>query len=63
MERVAAQLLDQIGPARDDPGLGAAQQLVPREADEIGPRGEGGGRRRLVLDVDERAGAEVVEER
>ena len=63
VERVAAQLLDQVGPAGDDPGLGAAQQLVPREADEVGPRDEGGGRRRLAFDVDERAGAEVVEER
>ena len=63
VERVPTQLLDQVGPAGDDSGLGAAQQLVPREADEVGARGEGGSRRRLALDVDERAGAEVVEER
>ena len=55
--------LDEVGPAGDDPGLRAAEQLVAREADEVGARRERRGRGRLALDVDERAGAEVVDER
>ena len=63
VERMPPQLLDEVGAAGDDPGLRAAEQLVAREADEVGARGQGGGRGRLALDVDERARAEVVEER
>ena len=63
MERVTAQLLDEVGAAGDDPGLRAAEQLVAREADEVGARRQRRGRGRLALDVDERAGAEVVDER
>ena len=63
MERVTAQALDEVGPAGDDPGLRAAEQLVAGEADEVGARRQRRGRGRLALDVDERAGAEVVDER
>ena len=63
VERVAAQPLDEVGAAGDDPGLRAAEQLVAGEADEVGSRGQRGGRRRLALDLDERARAEVVDER
>ena len=58
-----AQLLDEVGAPGDDPRLRAAEQLVAREADEVGARGQRSGRRRLALDLDERARAEVVEER
>ena len=58
-----AEPLDEVGAAGDDPGLRPAEQLVAGEADEVGARRERGGRRRLALDVDERAGAEVVDER
>ena len=63
VERVAPQPLDEVGPAGDDPGLRAAEQLVAGEADEVGARGQRGGGRRLALDLDERARAEVVDER
>ena len=62
-ERMAAQPLDELGPADDDPGLRPAEQLVAREADEIGAGGEARAGSRLVADVDQRAGAEVVDER
>ena len=55
--------LDEVGAAGDDPGLRAAEQLVAGEADEVRARGERRGRRRLALDVDERARAEIVDER
>ena len=58
-----AQPLDQVGPADEDPRLRPAEQLVAREADEIGSRGEARGGRRLVADRRERARAEVVDER
>src|SRR5918995_4094973 len=60
---MTAQLLDQVGAPGDDPGLRSAKQLVAGEADEIGAGRERGCGRRLAFDVDERAGAEVVEER
>ena len=63
LERVAAQPLDELGAADDDPGLRPAEQLVAGEADEVGAGGEARPRRRLVADVDERARAEVVDER
>ena len=40
LQRVAAQALDEVGAADDDPGLGAAQQLVAGEGDELRARGE-----------------------
>src|SRR4029079_11087305 len=63
MERVAPKLLDERGVADDDARLRSAEQLVAAEADEVGARGERRARRRLVGEVDERAGPEVVEER
>ena len=64
LERVPAQALDEVGAAHDDPGLRPAEQLVAREADEVGAGGEALARRRLVLGrVDEHARAEVVHER
>ena len=63
VQRMAAQSLDEVGAADDDPGLRAAEQLVAAEADEVGAGGERAARGRLVADVDERAGAEVVEQR
>ena len=36
VERMAAQLLDEVRAACDDPRLRPAEQLVPREADEVG---------------------------
>ena len=58
-----AQPLDEVGAAGDDPGLRAAEQLVAGEADEVGAGAQRSRRRRLALDLDERAGAEVVDER
>ena len=60
---MAAQALDEVGAADDDPRLRPAEQLVAREADEVGARGERGGGSRLALELDERARAEVVDER
>ena len=67
-ERVAAQRRDEIGAADDDPGLGAAEQLVAREAHEV--RAEPEPRRRVGLfgqahasQVHERGAAEVLEQR
>ena len=48
LERMAAKPLDQLGAADDDPGLRAAEQLVAREADEVGSRGHALRRGRLV---------------
>ena len=56
------QPLDELGPADHDPGLRAAEQLVAGEADEVGARGQALARRGLALEVDEHAGAEVVDE-
>ena len=63
MQRMAPQPLDQVGAAEDDTGLRAAEQLVAAEADEVGALLERGARGRLVAEVDERAGAEIVEQR
>src|SRR5438128_11052631 len=60
---MAAQPLDELGAADDGPRLGAAEQLVAGEADEVGAGGDALLRRRLVLEVDEDARAEVVDER
>ena len=63
LERVTPQRLDEVGAADDDPGLGAAEELVAGEADEIGAGGEALLRGRLVLEVHEDARAEVVDQR
>ena len=57
------QPLDEVGAPDDDARLGAAEELVAREADEVGTGGDarrGGG---LVAHVEEGARAEVVDER
>ena len=58
-----AEPLDQVGAADEDPGLRAAEELVAREADEVGAGGEARRGGRLVADRRERARAEVVDER
>ena len=63
LKRMAAQLLDEIGAPDHDPRLRPAEQLVAREAHEVGAGRQARASRRLVPDVDERAGAEVVDER
>ena len=59
---------DEVGPAGDDPGLGAAEELVAGEGDEVDAVGEGLHGGGLALDggeaggVHEGAGAEVLDE-
>jgi hypothetical protein len=60
---MAAKPLDEVGAADDDPGLRAAEQLVAAEADEVGAACERLRGGRLVTELDERARAEVVEQR
>ncbi len=60
---MTAEALDEFPPPDDDARLGAAEQLVAGEADEIRPGGERLPRRRLVLEGREGARAEVVDER
>ena len=60
---MAPQPLDEVRAADDDARLRPAEQLVAREADEVGAGGEARGGRRLALELDERARAEVVDER
>ena len=60
---MAAEALDEVGAPDDDPRLRPAEELVAREGDEVGARGEALARRRLVLERRERARAEVVDER
>ena len=59
---MAPQALDELGTADDDAGLRAAEQLVTGEADQVGARSQARTRDRLVPEVDERSGAEVVDE-
>ena len=59
---------DQILAADDEAGLRPAEQLVAGEGDEIGALGDGLAHRRLVREaeareIDQRAGAEIVDER
>src|SRR5262249_20638413 len=63
LQRMTTEALDEIRATDDDPGLRSAEELVAGEADEIGASGKGLPRGRLVADVDERARAEVVDER
>src|SRR5687767_11274324 len=60
---MASQPLDEVGAADDDAGLRPTEELVAREADEVGPGTKALRRRRLVADAAERAGAEVVDQR
>ena len=48
LERMAAQPLDELRAADDDPGLRAAEELVAREADEVGAGLEALPHRRLL---------------
>ena len=61
-------LRDQLLAADDEAGLRAAEQLVAGERDEVGAFGDRFGDRRLVRQaaarqIDQRAGAEIVDER
>jgi hypothetical protein len=60
---MAAQPLDELGAADDDPGLRAAEQLVAREADEVGAGRERSRADGSSLERREHARAEVVDER
>ena len=58
-----AEPLDQLGAAREDACLRAAEELVAREADDVGAGGEARSCGRLVAYRRERTRAEVVDER
>ena len=60
---MAPETLDELGAADDDPGLRAAEQLVPREADEVCAGRQRSSRRRLVPELGQDAGAQVVDDR
>jgi hypothetical protein len=60
---VAPHALDEVGPPDHDPGLRAAEQLVARERHYVRPFLEARAGGRLVAELDEGAGAEVVDER
>ncbi len=65
-QRVTLHPSHGLGGAHDDPRLRPAQQLVPGEADQVGARLDAGPRRGLVQQVrqvEQRAGAEVVDQR
>src|SRR4051794_9816237 len=57
-----AQRLDEFGATEHDPGLRAAEQLVPREADEVGAGDERLACRRLGFDRRDCTRSEVVDE-
>ena len=63
LERMAAQPLDELGAPDDDPRLRAAEELVAREADEVGARARGSRPGSARRRAGERARAEVVDER
>ena len=56
-------LLDELGATEHDARLRTAEQLVAAEADEIRSLFERGAGCRLVAEIDQRPGAEVVEQR
>src|SRR3954454_11296122 len=58
-----AQALDQVSATGKDPRLRATEELVSREADDVGTCSEARRRRRLVADRRQRARAEVVDQR
>src|SRR6266545_3887456 len=59
---MSSQPLDELGAPDDDPRLRPAEQLVAGEADEVGAGRNARPRGRLVPQVDERSGPEVVHE-
>ena len=59
---MTSQRFHEVGTADDDSGLRAAEELVAGEADEIGAGVEALPRSRLVADVHQGAGAEIVDE-
>src|SRR5215212_6145623 len=63
LQRMPPELLDKVGAADDDSRLRTAEQLVAGERDEISARSQALARRRLVRQLYEDAGAEVVEQR
>jgi hypothetical protein len=63
LERMAPKALDELGVPDDDSRLRPAEELVAGEADEVGAGGEAVARERLVAERDDRARAEVVDER
>src|SRR5207302_5247324 len=63
LQRMATQLLYEVGAPDDDPGLRPAEQLVAGEADEIRAGSEACARSRLVAEVHECTGAQIVQER
>ena len=60
---MAAEALDEVGPADHDSRLRAAEQLVAAEADEVGSGRERLLRRRLRTQIEQRARPEIVDER
>ncbi len=63
LEWMPAQPLDEVAAPDDDARLRAAEELVAREADEVGAGAQRAADGRLPRDVAERARAEVVDER
>ena len=63
MKGVSAELLDELLAPDDDPRLRPSQELVAREADEIGTRREAAGDRGLVTKLADGARSEIVDER
>ncbi len=67
VERVAAEGFDPLAAADDDPGLGAAEELVAGETDQVGAIGEefadrGFGRQAPATEVVQAAGALIDDE-
>src|SRR5438105_3324008 len=60
---MAPEALDELGAARDDARLGPAEELVAREADEVGAVGEALPRGGLVVELLQHTRAEIVDER
>ena len=59
---MAAEPLDEVASTHDDPRLRAAEQLVAREAHEVGAVANAAGGGRLVPHVPEGPRSEVVDE-
>ena len=67
-QRILADGLDPTLLAEHDPRLGTADQLVAAAGDQVGPRRDRFGQRRLLLETElgeihERPGADVVDDR